>query len=95
MKNKFTHLRCFVGISDGAIPDHELIGEYSNSYAIPIVGHHFYGCWLAGEYRYFELPDGATRPERKHFGNVVGCGLVLEPDNKLAIFFSLNGQLLG
>jgi hypothetical protein len=41
------------------------------------------------------LPEGANRPEKKQYGNVFGCGLVLDPDNKLAIFFTLNGQLLG
>jgi hypothetical protein len=24
--------------------------------------------------------------------NVVGCGLLLDPDNKLAIFFTVNGK---
>jgi hypothetical protein len=42
------------------------------------------------------LPDeAARRPEMKGFLNVVGCGLIVEPDNKLAIFFTLNGKLLG
>jgi hypothetical protein len=72
-----------------------LIGQDSNSYGIPIVGHHCYGCWLAGEVHRFELPEGAVKPEMEENGNVVGCGLVLDPDNEMAIFFSLNGKLLG
>jgi hypothetical protein len=52
-------------------------------------------CWLAGEYHPFELPEGAIRPKMKKNGNVYGCGIVLDPNNKLAIFFTLNGQLLG
>jgi hypothetical protein len=88
--------RCYVGLS-GAIPDNSLIGGYSNSYAMPIIGHHHhcYGCLLAGERHRFELPEGAIQPEMKQFGNVFGCGLVLDPDNNLAIFFTLNGKLLG
>jgi hypothetical protein len=40
--------------------------------------------------------EGAIQPRFK-FGsiNVFGCGLVLDPENKLWIFFTLNGQLLG
>jgi hypothetical protein len=86
--------RCFVGLS-GAITDDSLIGEYSNSYAIDIGPHRCYGCWLAGEYHRFELPEGAIRPKIKEYGNVFGSGLVLNPDNNLAIFFTLNGKLLG
>jgi hypothetical protein len=89
----FTQLRCIVGISDSAIPGNSLIGEYSNSYAIHIVGHPCYGCRLAGERHRFELPVGAIRPKIKHYGNVYGCGLVLDPEDKLWIFFTFNGQL--
>jgi hypothetical protein len=79
------------GLSD--IPNNSWIGEYSNSYAlaIPIGGNEYL---LSGEYHFFELPEGTIRPEMKENGNVFGCGLVLEPDNNLAIFFTLNGQLL-
>jgi hypothetical protein len=31
----------------------------------------------------------------KENGNAFGCGLVLNPEDNLAIFFALNGQLLG
>jgi hypothetical protein len=40
------------------------------------------------------LPEEAIRPEMTQFENVFGCGLVLDPDNNLAIFFTLNGQVL-
>jgi hypothetical protein len=43
----------------------------------------------------FELPEGTVEPEMKEYGNVFGCGLVLDPDNKLTIFYTLNGKLLG
>jgi hypothetical protein len=42
------------------------------------------------------LAEGAIRrPEKKKYANVYGCGLVLDPENKLSIFFTLNGNLLG
>jgi hypothetical protein len=50
---------------------------------------------LDGTEHYFELPEGAIRPHYSYHLNVFGCGLVLDPENNLAIFFTLNGQLLG
>jgi hypothetical protein len=82
-----------VGLSYGAIPD--WIGPNSNSYGIFIVGHPCYGWWLAGVSHLFELPEGAVEQEMREYGNVFGCGVVLDPNNNLAIFFTLNGQLLG
>jgi hypothetical protein len=53
-------------------------------------------CWLAGELHNFELPEGADRPRRERNSIIVhGCGLVLDPEDNLWIFFTLNGQLLG
>jgi hypothetical protein len=44
----------------------------------------------------FELPEGAIPPRTKDDGmDVYGCGLVLDPDDKLAVFFTLNGKLMG
>jgi hypothetical protein len=51
--------------------------------------------WLAGERHRFELPEGRAMPEFKEYGDVYGCGLVLDPEGKLSIFFTLNGQLMG
>jgi hypothetical protein len=85
--------RSYVGLSR-AIPGDPWIGEYPNSYAIDIGLHHCYGCLLAGEHHRFELPEGAIRPQMKENENVFGCGLVLNSDNNLAMFFTLNGQLL-
>jgi hypothetical protein len=68
------------------------IGDYSNSYAI----HLYIECWLAGERHPFELPEGAIEPRWKRNGiNVLGCGLVLDPEDKLWIFFTMNGKLRG
>jgi hypothetical protein len=70
-----------------------LIGDYPNSYAIS-TGSNWYR--LAGETRPFELPDGAIQPPvSKYKGNVYGCGLVMDPNDKLTIFFTLNGILMG
>jgi hypothetical protein len=85
-------IRWTVGLSVGAIPDNLWIGGlYPNSYAIPNDNE----CWLAGEIQQFELPEGTIRPRRNLYINVMGCGLVLDPEDKLWIFFTLNGQLLG
>jgi hypothetical protein len=81
------------GLSGGTIPDNSWIGGYSNSYANP--GLYLNECWLNGETHTFGLPEGAIRPEKKYNGNVYGCGLILDPDHKMTIFFTLNGQLLG
>jgi hypothetical protein len=44
----------------------------------------------------FEWPNGVkVVPEWTCPGNVTGCGLLLNPENKLSIFFTLNGILLG
>jgi hypothetical protein len=50
---------------------------------------------LAGVQHRFEFPEEAIRPREKEYGNVYGCGLVLDPEDKLSIFFTLNGYLLG
>jgi hypothetical protein len=54
-------------------------------------------CWISGKKHAFEWPEGATKPERVGpiTGGVDGCGLLLSPDNKLAIFFTLDGILSG
>jgi hypothetical protein len=51
-----------------------------------------YDYWLAGKQHKFEhpRPNGAIVT-----GGVFGCGLLLNPKNELAVFFTLNGNLLG
>jgi hypothetical protein len=83
-----------IGLSSGTIPAAEVIGWCRNSYAI--LDGFQNECYLAGESHSFQLPEGAIRrPEMKEYANTYGCGLVLDPENKFAIFFTLNGQLLG
>jgi hypothetical protein len=78
---------------DGDNPDNLWIGDYANSYAFSTG---LYACYLDGELHQLELPEGAIEPKFKANGiDVYGCGLVLDPEDKLCIFFTLNGNLLG
>jgi hypothetical protein len=61
------------------------MGDYPNSYAISTG---FNLCYLAGETS-FELPRGVNGRD------VYGCGILMDPNDKLAIFFTLNGILMG
>jgi hypothetical protein len=88
------YFRWNTGLFGGPIPDNDNSGpddSYSNWYVIPTL----FTCWLDGTKHRFELPEGAIRPKVKEYGNVFGCGLVLDPDNNLSIFFTLNGKFLG
>jgi hypothetical protein len=81
--------------TDGAIlyPGKFSFGEYYNSYGIP--NGHFY-CSFAKRTHFFELSEETIQSRWKPDSiNVLGCGLVLDPEDKLAIFFTLNGQLRG
>jgi hypothetical protein len=52
--------------------------------------------WLYGGKRMFEWPIGAIKPEWKDgIGDVVGCGILVNREDKLAIFFTGNGRLMG
>jgi hypothetical protein len=88
-----------VGLTDGKICLGGLFGLRANSYAINIPinpNGHFYQFFLAGERHLIEFSsDGGIRPEQKETGNVVGCGILMNPDEKLTIFFTLNGILIG
>jgi hypothetical protein len=89
--NKFN--RFFIGYSDGSIPDYKLVGQCPNSYGLPNSKY----CLISGDMHDFEWPEGATKPKRVGAtkGDVDGCGLLLSPDNKLAIFFTFDGILIG
>jgi hypothetical protein len=74
-------------------------GDYVNciynsahSYAVPR-GSDF--CILSHNAYDFELPEGVAKPKWNGLGDVVGCGIVANSGNCLAIFFTLNGILLG
>jgi hypothetical protein len=52
-------------------------------------------CLLSGQQHWFEWPNGAIRPEWNGFGDVIGCGILVNRHNDLEIFFTANGTLLG
>jgi hypothetical protein len=79
---------------DGAIP---VPVHSANSYTIPTTGYMYeYKFWLGGKIHHFELPKVGILPLMKFDAtDVFGCGLILDPEDKLSIFFTVNGQLLG
>jgi hypothetical protein len=90
--------RSNVGLSDGAIPfDNTPIGEYENSFAITTgTGGNAYEVWIAGWECQFDLQVGDIEPNFKYYGtNVYGCGLVLDPEDDLCVFFTVNGTVVG
>jgi hypothetical protein len=84
----------YVGLSDGIVNiDRKIVGLYPNSYAIQ---HGQDGFHLSQTDNDFEWPEGAIRPKWNGPGDVAGCGILLSPaDNRLFIFFTLNGILMG
>jgi hypothetical protein len=73
-----------------------MLGDISSSYAL--LDDVYYMCKLpADKWHNFELPNGTfkTRAELKGIGDVVGCGILFESKQKMSIFFTLNGILLG
>jgi hypothetical protein len=68
-----------------------LVGQYPNSYAIS-AGYSEYEVWIDDVELKYE--DESILPEFKTNG-IFGCGLVLDPENTLAIFFTVNGRLMG
>jgi hypothetical protein len=66
--------------------------KHPNSYAIDNACH---SCTLSGkDYRLKRKTVGGIKLELKGEGDVIGCGLLLGPKGKLAIFFTANGTLL-
>jgi hypothetical protein len=56
----------------------------------------FNNCWISKQHHFFQWPNEAIRPEWiEGPGDVLGCGLLLNPENKLSIFFTGNGTLMG
>jgi hypothetical protein len=86
------------GLSDGVVPAPTSFHEYPNSYSIFCGQRQIIppALSVAGQqHLLFELPEGAIQPEMNNYRNVYGCGLLLYRNGKLAIFFTLNGKLLG
>jgi hypothetical protein len=82
---------------DGQIPPGGVIGYPPNSYAIliPIPTWNIYPFLLAGQRHDFEFPEGVIRPKMEETGNIAGCGILMNPNDKLTIFFTFNGILIG
>jgi hypothetical protein len=95
-----------VGFTDGSNPvAGRYVGGSPNSYGISEKR----GCWLSGKEHKLECPCGAIAGGRvagqKHnfdrpigsfdAGDVFGSGLLLNSKNELAVFFTVNGILLG
>jgi hypothetical protein len=83
----------FVGLTKWSIAGSQFIGKKPDSYAIEYGNKTF--CWIADEVHAFELANNENRPAYNGLGDILGCGLLMNPENKLAIFFTLNGTLLG
>jgi hypothetical protein len=81
-----------VGLSSGNIPDDSCVGVSPNSYSIQ---NGSTSCWLAGEKHPIKWQNGAIKPKWNGKGDIAGCGLVLNPENELSIFFTENGILMG
>jgi hypothetical protein len=86
----------FVGMSSQFLPDGHtslpLIETSPNYYTHPSNFNH---CWLSGKKHEFEWPNGTPQPKLNAKNNVVGCGLLLDAQNKLSVFFTENGTFLG
>jgi hypothetical protein len=86
-------LSFFVGLSHANLPD-----DYRRIDRTPNV-HAFSGgrnyCYSNGKKHNFEWQEGAKKPVWNDIGDVLGCGLLLSPTNKVDIFFTGNGVLMG
>jgi hypothetical protein len=74
-------------MSTTALPD-----STPNAYALPELSSL---CFVSEKHHIFECPPGTIRPEWELNGNIIGCGLLLYQNDKLAIFFTVNGKLMG
>jgi hypothetical protein len=89
-----------VGLSDGVVKLYDAFAPntQNSQNSFYLITNYETG-WLGQERHHFgwrqRLIGGVEEPKWKHDGDVVGCGLVLDPQNKLAIFFTLNGTLMG
>jgi hypothetical protein len=52
-------------------------------------------CYLSGIIHQFEWSNEAVKPKWNGQGDILGCGLLLNSQGKLTIFFTGNGILMG
>jgi hypothetical protein len=50
---------------------------------------------LNGNAHRFDWSNGGVKPEWNGMGDVIGCGILMDANNELDIFFTLNGILRG
>jgi hypothetical protein len=81
-----------IGLSDGK---EDGTGEFSDTYGIEIDNRVSDYCHLSGKKHRFKWQKGAIKPEWNNYEDVSGCGILLDPKDNVAIFFTLNGILLG
>jgi hypothetical protein len=94
-KEKFKKFRQIcVGLSNGNIPDESCATNSPNCYAL-FAGDDW--CFLSGKIHDFKWPNDTIKPKWIGPEDVIGCGILMspEPANKVSIFFTLNGILLG
>jgi hypothetical protein len=78
----------------GSLEDSSL-DTHPNCYAMPRrwrKEEDFY--YIDGKKCELEWPEEAVKPKALKGEDVFGCGLLLNPD-KLAVFFTINGTLMG
>jgi hypothetical protein len=78
-------IRLAVGLTDGEILHFFIRNPNRNIYDFGV----------AGQYHHFEFPEGVIRPKLKETENVAGCGILIDSDDELTIFFTMNGILIG
>jgi hypothetical protein len=89
---KFRQTR--VGLSNGFIPQSSSFTNSPNCYALS-AGEDW--CFLSGRMHDFKWPTGENESGWNWIGqgDVIGCGILMDPANKVFIFFTLNGILMG
>jgi hypothetical protein len=71
------------------MPTRSFVGLFTNSYAI-LDDYDYDHCWLSRNKHPFEWPNGAIKPKRNGRGDVIGCGLLLNPANELFISLEMD-----
>jgi hypothetical protein len=84
-----------MGLADILPPD-RWVGNAPNSYSIGVPSNGE-SCMLAGKRHDFEIEwsNKFTKTKSNGIGEVFGCGILMNSNNKLAIFFTSNGKPIG